>query len=716
MRKNLPVTDDEYLLDDGTLIVSKTDVKGKLTYFNDQFVIASGFSEQELMGQPHNIVRHPDMPPEAFQNLWDTLKAGRPWVGAVKNRRKSGGFYWVLASATPLWENGQVTGYMSVRTKLPADQRAEAEHVYGLLRNNKAHGYRIDDGIIRRQSWLGRLGMFTRTLRSRLTTMVAVQAVIMMIIGAAGIFAVHNMDQRLQSVYEDRAVPLGQLAEINERLLDDAMALRGAVVRAKVGKQIRDVAGRIAASRERSDKLLADYMTTRLSADEKALAGKFAAARQTYFNEVVSPGIAMVAAREFDRLGELMTGRAEELFKATKTELDKLVALQVQGARAEYASGQREYVTMLVISVTLLVIGLILGVLNGMFTTRAITVPLQRLNTVMGNIAQGKFDSRVVIERDDEAGVALRNIQAMQNQLFFSRQEENDTAQRIALQRKRDMQRLADEFEAAVGEIIETVSSASTELEASASSLTSTAERSQDLTVAVAAASEQAASNVQSVASATEQMSSSVSEISRQVQESARIAVESVNQARHTNDRVSELSQAAGRIGAVVELINNIAGQTNLLALNATIEAARAGEAGRGFAVVAQEVKILAEQTAKATGDISQQISGIQAGTEESVAAIRQIGVTIDRMAEIASTVASAVEQQGAATQEIARNVQQAAHGTIEVSSNIASVRQGAAETGSASSQVLAAAQALSHDSNRLKTEVSCFLSTVRAA
>lgn len=382
MRNNLPVTDDEYVLDDGTLIVSKTDVKGRLTYFNEQFVKASGFSEQELMGQPHNIVRHPDMPPEAFQNLWDTLKAGRPWVGAVKNRRKNGSFYWVLASATPLWENGQVTGYMSVRTKLPADQRAEAEHVYALLRNNKAHGYKIDDGIIRRRSWFGRLGMFTRTLRLRLTTMVAVQAVIMMIIGAAGIFAVHNMDQRLQSVYEDRAVPLGQLTAINERLLDDAMALRGAVVRAKVGKQIRDVAGRIAANRERSDQLFADYTATRLTAGEKAVADAFSAARQAYFDEVVGPGVGMVAAREFDRLGELMTGRAEDLFRAAKTELDKLVALQVQGARDEYSSGQREYVTMLAISITLLLIGLFLGVLNGVFTTRAITVPLRRLNTV----------------------------------------------------------------------------------------------------------------------------------------------------------------------------------------------------------------------------------------------------------------------------------------------------------------------------------------------
>jgi len=211
-------------------------------------------------------------------------------------------------------------------------------------------------------------------------------------------------------------------------------------------------------------------------------------------------------------------------------------------------------------------------------------------------------------------------------------------------------------------------------------------------------------------------MASSITEISRQVQESARIAGDAVGQARTTTERVSELSKAATRIGDVVELINTIAGQTNLLALNATIEAARAGEAGRGFAVVASEVKALAEQTAKATGEIGQQINGIQAATNDSVNAIKDISGTIEKLSEISSTIAAAVEEQGAATQEISRNVQQAAQGTQQVSSNITDVQRGATETGSASSQVLSAAKSLSGDSGRLKAEVSKFLTSVRAA
>ncbi|CAN7161773.1 HAMP domain-containing methyl-accepting chemotaxis protein [Bradyrhizobium sp. LjRoot220] len=364
-----------------------------------------------------------------------------------------------------------------------------------------------------------------------------------------------------------------------------------------------------------------------------------------------------------------------------------------------------------------LLVGLAIALWIGI---KGLATPIARLKATMAAFAQNDLKADVPgIERRDELGEMARTVEVFKkNALEVERMRADQQAaeQRQALQRKADMIRLANEFEGAVGEIVETVSSASTELEASAGTLTRTAERAQEVTTTVAAASEEASTNVQSVASATEELSSSVNEISRQVQESARMANEAVDQARTTNDRVGELSKAASRIGDVVELINTIAGQTNLLALNATIEAARAGEAGRGFAVVASEVKALAEQTAKATGEIGQQITGIQAATQDSVNAIREISGTIERLSEIASTIASAVEEQGAATQEISRNVQQAAEGTHMVSSNITDVQRGAGETGSASAQVLSAAQSLSRDSNRLKLEVGKFLDSVRAA
>src|SRR5258708_6275004 len=365
-------------------------------------------------------------------------------------------------------------------------------------------------------------------------------------------------------------------------------------------------------------------------------------------------------------------------------------------------------------------ISFLVGALLALLIGRGIVNPITGMTSAMGRLAGGDTNASIPSrERGDEVGKMAVAVQVFKDNMIESerlRREQTEIEERQARQRKADMYKLADDFEDAVGNIIEAVSSASTELEVSAGTLTSTADRAQELTTMVAAASEEASTNVRSVASATEEMASSVNEISRQVQESARIASEAVEQAQKTNDRVGELSKAANRIGDVVELINTIAGQTNLLALNATIEAARAGEAGRGFAVVASEVKALAEQTAKATGEISQQINGIQAATDESVVAIKQIGGTIGRMSEIASTIASAVEEQGAATQEISRNVQQAAQGTQQVSSRTTEGQLGATETGSASSQVLSAARSLSGESSRLKMEVSKFLDTVRAA
>jgi methyl-accepting chemotaxis protein len=408
----------------------------------------------------------------------------------------------------------------------------------------------------------------------------------------------------------------------------------------------------------------------------------------------------------------------------TNPQIDSLLAIMHAAATASEARTTNAMVrsyNSFVIELSTLLGGIAVVLVSVFGVVAQVTRPLSQLSGAMRELADGNFDVALPgLGRKDEIGAVAQAVEGFKvkaTERAKLEAEQQEAQARAAGERRRaDMQRLAGEFEAAVGGIVETVSSASGQLEAAADTLTKTAATTQQLSGVVASASEEASANVQSVASATEEMTSSVNEISRQVQESSRIAGEAVKQAQQTDVRINALSQAAGRIGDVVKLITAIAEQTNLLALNATIEAARAGEAGRGFAVVASEVKQLASQTAKATDEIGTQIAGMQAATNESVGAIKEIGGTIGRIAEIAASIAAAMEEQGAATQEIARNVQQAAQGTSKVAANITDVDRGAGETGSASAQVLSSAQSLSQESHHLKAEVAKFLSTVRAA
>jgi methyl-accepting chemotaxis protein len=363
---------------------------------------------------------------------------------------------------------------------------------------------------------------------------------------------------------------------------------------------------------------------------------------------------------------------------------------------------------------------MVLSIAIAWMITRNVVKPLAVLKHRMASLSNGEFEAPVAnTDRKDEIGEMARTVGVFRDAMIETnrlREEQAAVEGRQAEQRKSEMNRLADQFERDVGEIIVLVSSAASQLEGSATTLNQTADTVQTVSHQAADASNSASASVHSVAAASEELASSVAEISRQVDASSRIAYEAVDQAQKTDARISQLSQSAAEIGDVLNLIRNIAEQTNLLALNATIEAARAGEAGRGFAVVAAEVKSLAEQTANATGKISQQVASIQSETQDSVVAIKEIGTTIGRISEISSTIASAVEEQSAATQEISGNVQRAAEGTSQGAANIADVQRGVTETRTASSQVLSAAQSLSTESSRLKREVGKFMNSVRAA
>jgi methyl-accepting chemotaxis protein len=365
--------------------------------------------------------------------------------------------------------------------------------------------------------------------------------------------------------------------------------------------------------------------------------------------------------------------------------------------------------------------GFLLGGTLALLLGRGISRPMIEMCKAMRELAGGNFD--VVLPglgRRDELGEMAAAVEEFKVQAV-AKAERDAAAQEAqnresSAARRTELIRFADEFEAAVGAIVSNVSASAVQLEQAAGTLTRTAETTQSLSSQVADASEEASSNMQSVATATEELSTSVDEIGRRVRDSNRITEAAVRQAQETDGRIGKLSRAAQEIGDVVKLITAIAEQTNLLALNATIEAARAGDAGRGFAVVASEVKSLASQTAKATDEISNHIAGMQGATQESVAAIKEIGGTIGQISSIASAIAGAVEQQSSATQEIARNVQNVAQGTHEAAANIMQVNRGATETGSASEEVLNSAKMLSSESTRLRQELDRFMANIRAA
>jgi methyl-accepting chemotaxis protein len=479
-----------------------------------------------------------------------------------------------------------------------------------------------------------------------------------------------------------------------------------------------DVDKNLAARRADFEKAAKAFQSMNSSPAERELSQELEKQWQAFL--AASADVQALAAKgDLAGAKDVNAGKVVPVGRAMDQTLAKLVDFNDRGAEVAGEGAEATYLSAIRLTAVILGCAILLGLGAAIYMVRDIRRGISSILKPMGQLTDGELSAEIPHRGETtEIGRIATALQIFKEALVAKKASDDavDTDRAVSAARAQRISAATGDFEAMIGELVHSLASASTELEASASTLSSTADHTQELTTMVAAASEEASTNVQSVASATEQLSSSVNEISRQVQESARMADEAVDQARRTNDRVGKLAKAAARIGDVVELINTIAGQTNLLALNATIEAARAGEAGRGFAVVASEVKALAQQTAKATGEIGQQITDIQAATEESVGAIKEISGTIEKLSEVSSTIAAAVEEQGAATQEISRNIQQAAQGTQQVSTHITDVERGASETGSASSQVLSAAKSLNGESDRLKKQVEKFLNTVRTA
>jgi methyl-accepting chemotaxis protein len=444
-------------------------------------------------------------------------------------------------------------------------------------------------------------------------------------------------------------------------------------------------------------------------AERGMFSGPYAELRAGLLRTLYTGGVPTIALIDW----RTQNDAAQDALGAVATTSLKLLIQEADSHVSAASQALMSYTALALLAVALVVAGFVV-------VAWRITGPISTLTQAMKRLAHGELNLEVPgTNRSDEIGQMAGAVQVFKDNMIHASELEVEAGANKAkaeAERKRQMNEMADQFERSVGGVVRTVSAAATELQAAAQALSSSSSQTTHQSTVVAAASEQAAANVRTVAAAAEELSGSVREISRQVSESATIARKAVTEAEQTNAQVSGLSAGAEKIGAIVDLINGIASQTNLLALNATIEAARTGEAGRGFAVVASEVKALAEQTSKATAEITAHIGGVQAATDQAAGAILGIGRTIDDINHIASTIAAAVEEQGAATDEIARNVDQAARGTTEVTRNITSVNNAAESAAASANRVLSSASELASQSDKLRAEMDRFLATVRAA
>lgn len=560
--------------------------------------------------------------------------------------------------------------------------------------------------------------MFAKlSIRSKIIAVVSFLFIAMTFMGVFAFFqmrAINSATQDIQTNWLPSVRWLGELRVQSARyraILRDHMLITDAKAKGGIDKLLD---GRI----EEYDRAAAKYQKLINSPEERALYDELAKLWQQY--RAAATEVAELAKKgDIAQAVVVNTDKATPPGRAMDAILAKLVALNDKGAEVAGNNADSDFTMSIRVLLGTLALAISLSLWAAIYLVRDIARGIGSVISPMEALADGNLSTEIPHQGEPtEIGQIADKLQVFTDALIAKQTADAaaaaDAADKVARAQKID--RITRDFEAMIGDTVQALASASTELEASASTLAQTSDLTQRLSGSAASASYEVSENVQSVAGATEEISSSVREISRQVQEASRVAGEAVRQAGETDASIMELSAAAGRIGDVIKLITAVAEQTNLLALNATIEAARAGEAGRGFAVVASEVKALASQTAKATDEITTQIGGMREATERSVGNIKKIGETITLISEISAAVASAVEEQGAATQEIARNVQNSARLSTQVAGDVSEVNKGTNETGSASSQVLTAAQSLSVESTRLKSEVDRFLQSVRAA
>ncbi|HCA26042.1 MAG TPA: hypothetical protein DEP05_00005 [Betaproteobacteria bacterium] len=688
MKSNYPVTQTETPFLKGKYLVSKTDLKGVITYVNDAFVEISGYSRAELIGKSHNTVRHPDMPPQAFEDLWRTAKQGSPWRGLVKNRCKNGDYYWVDAFVVPVRKHDKIVGYMSVRTEPTRQQVAQAGARYQRLNRTKE---KLDSGG-------GRLSRLT--IKARLAMVMGFMALLMIGGGALGLGGIALDNQALESSYRDQLEPTDMIARIMQLMGDNRAQTMLALqhnpqnsLSALHNHPVMRHRDTIVKNRNEITAIWARYRQRRLSVAEKRLADRYAAIRVRYEKAMQ----AAISAGDHETGEAILLQKVNPLYQAARGEANAILQWTLRAAKADYEKSVARYQTIRNLMLAGTLIGLLLATAAAVFLVRSIVAPLNSAIGHFDRIAQGNLTDDIDITRPGETGRVLSGIAAMQVHLKVMLEEISAAAETIKARSALLLDKVADVVNQSERQHdnVQEITSSMEEVSQSVNEVADSADR-----VAAAAGDSRII-----VEDSSGSMDSSMQAVSR--------VVSAVQGASAT---IGRLDQAIQKIGDVTQVIKEIADQTNLLALNAAIEAARAGETGRGFAVVADEVRKLAERTTASTVNIADMIDGIQSATEQTVASMGQamteveqgIGLMKQSTASMAQITASSRELNDRA-QHIAAAAKHQAAATEDVAGSMENISQLIEHNTSAAQEARESAQALAGTAKELNALVDGF-------